>query len=72
MFLCFVPETGLCEDYEVPYFDMLPSDPTLEDVKKIVVVEKMRPGIPNRWYRDEVSIKPVTKGGLRMILKPSI
>ena len=33
---------------------MLPGDPSLEDVKKVVVTERKRPLIPNRWYRDEV------------------
>ena len=55
----FATETCLCEDYEIPYYDMLPSDPSFEDVKKVVVIEKVRPGIPNRWYRDEVSVDTI-------------
>ena len=53
----FVLETGLCEDYQVPYFDMLPGDPSFDDVKKVVLTEKRRPSIPNRWYRDEVRLQ---------------
>ena len=45
----------MCEDYQVPYFDMLPGDPSFDEVKKVVVTEKRRPLVPNRWYRDEVS-----------------
>ena len=40
---------------EVAYFDMLPGDPSFDEVKKVVVTEKRRPLVPNRWYRDEVS-----------------
>lgn len=52
---CFsILETGLCEEYQVPYFDMLPGDPSFDEVKKVVLTEKKRPSVPNRWYRDEV------------------
>ena len=44
----------MCEDYQVPYFDMLPGDPSFDEVKKVVLTEKRRPSIPNRWHRDEV------------------
>ena len=47
----------MCEDYQVPYFDMLPGDPSFDEVKKVVVTEKRRPLVPNRWYRDEVRRK---------------
>lgn len=50
---CISDETGMCEDYQVPYFDMLPGDPSFDEVKKVVVTEKRRPLVPNRWYRDE-------------------
>ena len=53
----FVVETGLCEEYQVPYFDMLPGDPSFDEVKKVVVTEQKRPLVPNRWYRDEVCSK---------------
>ena len=55
--LCFfILETGLCEEYQVPYFDMLPGDPSFDEVRKVVLTEKRRPSVPNRWYRDEVSL----------------
>lgn len=50
---CISDETGLCEEYQVPYFDMLPGDPSFDEVKKVVLTEKKRPLVPNRWYRDE-------------------
>jgi len=51
---CDFDETGLCEEYRVPYFDMLPGDPSFDEVKIVVLTEKRRPLIPNRWNRDEV------------------
>ncbi|KAK3729185.1 hypothetical protein QZH41_000586 [Actinostola sp. cb2023] len=51
---CITDETGLCEDYEVPYYDRVPHDPSFDDMRKVVVLDKIRPDIPNRWHRDEV------------------
>ena len=48
-------ETGLCEEYQIPYYDMLPGDPSFDEVKRVVLTDKRRPSVPNRWYRDEVS-----------------
>lgn len=44
---------GLYEDYQLPYYDMVPSDPTLDEMKKMVCQDKQRPGIPNRWHQYE-------------------
>ncbi|XP_001633896.2 bone morphogenetic protein receptor type-1B [Nematostella vectensis] len=51
---CISDETGLCEEYEVPYFDAVSNDPTFEEMKRVVVLERRRPNIPNRWFRDEM------------------
>jgi TGF-beta receptor type-1 len=40
---------GIYEEYQMPYYDMVPSDPTLEEMRKVVCVEKRRPEIPNKW-----------------------
>ena len=45
---------GLCEEYQLPYYDRVPCDPSIEDIKKVVCVEKYRPQIPNRWSQNEV------------------
>ncbi len=39
----------------MPYQNMVPTDPSFEDMKKVVVVEKKRPPLPNRWNQSEVS-----------------
>lgn len=44
---------GIFEDFQLPYYDTVPSDPSFEDMKKIVASDKQRPGIPNRWQNIE-------------------
>lgn len=44
---------GLYEDYQLPYFDMVPSDPTHEEMRKVVVTDRRRPDIANRWQNKE-------------------
>lgn len=53
--LCSFNVTGLFEDYQLPYFDMVPSDPTHEEMRKVVVTDRRRPDIANRWQNNEVS-----------------
>lgn len=47
---------GGCEEYQLPYYDMLPNDPTIEEVRKVVCTNKQRPVIPNKWQSCEVSL----------------
>ena len=42
------------EEYLMPYQNMVPLDPSFEDMKKVVVVEKKRPPLPDRWNQAEV------------------
>lgn len=46
---------GFAEEYKVPYYDVVPSDPGFEDMRKVVVIDSYRPSIPNRWSSDNVS-----------------
>lgn len=41
---------GMYEDYQLPFYDFVPSDPTIEEMRKVVCLEKQRPQIPFRWY----------------------
>uniref|UniRef100_A0A3Q2UPW5 Activin receptor type-1 n=1 Tax=Fundulus heteroclitus TaxID=8078 RepID=A0A3Q2UPW5_FUNHE len=43
---------GIVEDYKPPFHDVVPSDPSFEDMKKVVCVDQQRPNIPNRWFSD--------------------
>lgn len=47
---------GIVEDYKPPFHDVVPSDPSFEDMKKVVCIDQQRPNIPNRWFSDSVSI----------------
>ncbi|RUS79823.1 hypothetical protein EGW08_012422, partial [Elysia chlorotica] len=44
---------GLFEEYQLPYYDMVQSDPSLEEMRRVVCIEKQRPAIPNRWQNVE-------------------
>ena len=50
---CVLP--GMVEEYQPPFWGIVPSDPSFEDMRKLVCVEQQRPVIPNRWTTDTVS-----------------
>nr|XP_060620033.1 serine/threonine-protein kinase receptor R3 [Anolis sagrei ordinatus]XP_060620034.1 serine/threonine-protein kinase receptor R3 [Anolis sagrei ordinatus]XP_060620036.1 serine/threonine-protein kinase receptor R3 [Anolis sagrei ordinatus] len=43
---------GIVEDYKPPFFDMVPVDPSFEEMKKVVCVDQRTPTIPNRLFSD--------------------
>ncbi|CAL9704476.1 unnamed protein product [Knipowitschia caucasica] len=44
---------GILEEYQLPYFDLVPSDPTIEEMRKVVCDQKLRPNISNWWQSYE-------------------
>lgn len=44
----------MVEDYQLPYYDLVPSDPSYEDMLEVVCVKGLRPTVSNRWNSDEV------------------
>ncbi|XP_068825168.1 activin receptor type-1C isoform X3 [Capricornis sumatraensis] len=44
---------GIVEEYQLPYYDMVPSDPSVEEMRKVVCDQKFRPSIPNQWQSCE-------------------
>jgi bone morphogenetic protein receptor type-1B len=42
------------DDYQLPYFNCVPSDPSFEDMHEVVCIKRIRPHIPPRWESDEV------------------
>ncbi|XP_029405391.2 TGF-beta receptor type-1 isoform X3 [Bactrocera dorsalis] len=42
------------DEYQLPYFDVVQPDPSIEEMKKVVCIDKMRPNIPNRWHASDV------------------
>lgn len=56
MSFCSAPLSGIVEDYKPPFHDVVPNDPSFEDMRKVVCVDQQRPNIPNRWFSDPVSM----------------
>ncbi|KAF3845045.1 hypothetical protein F7725_008208 [Dissostichus mawsoni] len=48
---------GIVEEYKPPFYDLVPNDPSFEDMRKVVCVEQQRPFIPNRWFSDPVTLR---------------
>ncbi|XP_074925893.1 activin receptor type-1C isoform X4 [Chelonoidis abingdonii] len=44
---------GIIEEYQLPYYDVVPSDPSVEDMRRVVCEQKLRPNIPNQWQSFE-------------------
>lgn len=38
----------------VPYYDVVPTDPSFEEMRKVVCGDNYRPSIPNRWSSDQL------------------
>ncbi|XP_055714034.1 bone morphogenetic protein receptor type-1B isoform X2 [Phlebotomus papatasi] len=43
-----------CEDYALPYHDVVPNDPSFEDMHAVVCVKAIRPPVPARWQDEEI------------------
>ncbi|CAM4678401.1 unnamed protein product [Leuciscus chuanchicus] len=41
---------GIVEEYRPPFFDVVPSDPSFEEMKKVVCVDQQRPSLHNRLH----------------------
>ena len=50
---CVVP-AGIVEEYQLPYHDQVPCDPSYEDMREVVCIKRQRPSFANRWSSDEV------------------
>ncbi|XP_043939749.1 activin receptor type-1B [Protopterus annectens] len=44
---------GIHEEYQLPYYDLVPSDPSIEEMRKVVCDQRLRPSIPNWWQSYE-------------------
>lgn len=45
---------GIAEDYKPPFYDVVPNDPSFEDMRKVVCIDQQRPSLLNRWASDPV------------------
>ena len=41
-------------DYQMPYYDAVASDPSIEQMKEVVCDKKIRPQLPEEWETFEV------------------
>jgi len=44
---------GIYDEYQLPFYDVVPSDPSIEEMRKVVCLDRQRPSIPNRWQSYE-------------------
>lgn len=44
---------GVIEEPQIPYYECVQSDPSFEEVKRVVCTENRRPQIPDRWKADD-------------------
>ncbi|CAB1318344.1 unnamed protein product [Coregonus sp. 'balchen'] len=44
---------GIVEEYQLPYHDLVSSDPSYEDMREVVCIKRQRPSFANRWSSDE-------------------
>ncbi|CAH0389812.1 unnamed protein product [Bemisia tabaci] len=42
------------EEYKVPYHDVVPSDPSFDDMYNVVVKDNIRPKVPEKWHESTV------------------
>lgn len=42
------------EEYALPYSDVVPNDPTFDDMHAVVCVKQIRPPVPLRWHDHQV------------------
>ncbi|KAG8242813.1 Bone morphogenetic protein receptor type-1B [Homalodisca vitripennis] len=57
------------EDFVVPYYDVVPSDPSFEEMLEVVCVKKIRPSIPLRWHSNQVFDVANTSHSVRLELQ---
>lgn len=56
-FIYFVP--GIVEEYRPPFFDLVPIDPSFEEMRKVVCVDQQRPILHNRLHFHPVTLSSV-------------
>lgn len=44
---------GILEEYQLPYHELVHTDPSYEDMREVVCIKRLRPSFPNRWTSDE-------------------
>lgn len=42
------------EEYQLPYYQYVSHDPSMDDMRKVVCIDELRPSIASWWKSDEV------------------
>lgn len=53
-FIAFLNLFLINQPFSVPYYDCVPSDPSFEEMRKVVCGDNYRPSLPNRWSSDHL------------------
>ena len=48
--------SDLVDDYQAPFFEWTNEEPTVDEMKEVVIVDRHRPPIPERWSTDQVNV----------------
>ena len=54
---CSMRDTDPDQVHQMPYFDNVNSDPSIEEMKVVVCDQKVRPHLPEVWETFEVTVK---------------
>ena len=47
-------QVAQCDDYQLPYYQHVPSDPSFDDMHQVVCVQGTRPEVSSRWHGSEL------------------
>jgi len=47
---------GIVAEYQVPFYDCVGNDPSFDDMRHVVCIDRRRPELPNRWNGNEVTV----------------
>lgn len=53
--------SGQIEEYQLPYYDKVPNDPSIEEMKKVVVDQKFRPQMMNNKIKSSPAMEVIVK-----------
>jgi len=65
LFSCLLKTNSRCKhhgliegtEFKLPYSDVVGLDPSLEEMQKVVCIQKIRPNIPSSWKKDHTLSK---------------
>lgn len=68
---CFIFFPEAVDEYKPPFFEWVEDNVTTEEMKNVVITERKRPEIPERWSTDQVRLKYISFDNLSSHIKGS-